>query len=190
MIEYLYYFSIYDYSMHVLPRTQLGNPVLRQKAKKVTLEQMNSVQLQKLIQQMFYTCTKAHGVGLAAPQVDQSIQLAVIDIHPTDFRPSLSLQQKIVIMNPQIIEYSKKTDTDWEGCLSFNSIRGKVRRSTSITVEYYDEQGAQQQKKITGFAARVFQHEIDHLNGIVYIDRMENMSTLMTTDEFQQRVLS
>ena len=83
----------------------------------------------------------------------------------------------------------KKIADDWEGCLSFPGVRGMVPRHESITVEYYDRMGAKKRIVLRGFQARVFQHEIDHLNGILYTDRMTDMKTLMTADEFKKRAV-
>jgi peptide deformylase len=97
-----------------------------------------------------------------------------------------------VLINPRILLRSKKTEEDWEGCLSFGGkrcARGKVPRSTSITVRYTDESGKLITRKVSGFLARVFQHEIDHLNGKVFVDRMRNMLTLTTYDEFMRRMV-
>ena len=129
------------------------------------------------------------GVGLAAPQINRSIQLAVIEIKKSDIRPDVIPLKTTVIINPEITSYSKEENNDWEGCLSFPGVRGLVPRAKAITVKYLDEFGKAYILKLKGFQARVFQHEIDHLNGIVYVNRMEDMRTLMTFDEFKQRIL-
>ncbi|MBI2411426.1 MAG: peptide deformylase [Candidatus Kerfeldbacteria bacterium] len=182
--------------MQYLLLTQLGDPVLRAKNKKLSVSEIRSNKIQKLIADMFYTVRKVHGVGLAAPQVGKNIQLAIIDIQETPTRPNLKPYPKKVIINPRIIEPTgtstsaqQKTATDWEGCLSFNTIRGTVTRPNSITVEYLDEHGTKHTETVSGFPARVFQHEIDHLRGFVFIDRMKDMRTLMTLEEFINRIV-
>lgn len=163
----------------VLPRTQFGNPILRTKAKAVSAAFLKTQTFKTLISQMFYTMRQAHGVGLAAPQIGKPLRLAVIKVSP-DLRR--------VIVNPRITWHSKAKSLDWEGCLSFSDGRGQVPRWTAIEVRYMDENGKRVVEKHRDFAARVFQHEIDHLNGIVYVDRMPNMKTLMTRKEFLKRV--
>ena len=138
---------------------------------------------------MFYTMKRAHGVGLAAPQVGKSLQLAVIQVSPTKFRPNIQTLPKTVIINPRITWHSVSRVDDWEGCLSCMNIRGCVPRYSEIRVVYTDKEGKQVSKKLSGFLARVFQHEIDHLNGIVYVDRMRDTKTLMMLSEFEKRVL-
>lgn len=138
---------------------------------------------------MFYTMKHASGVGLAAPQIGLSIQLAVIQVKPTKFRPNLESLPKTVIINPRVVSYSKDQSADWEGCLSFPGVRGKAVRSNKIKVQYMDEHGKKVRRELSGFSARVFQHEIDHLNGIVYIDRIKDMKTLVALEEFKKRVL-
>jgi peptide deformylase len=144
---------------------------------------------QKLIQKMFFTMRRVGGVGLAAPQIGKSIQLAVIEITKTGLRPGVVPLGPTVIVNPVIVRRSKELVADWEGCLSFPGARGLVRRSKKITVAFLDRDGKKKTAELKGFQARVFQHEIDHLNGTVYVDRMADMTSLMTTGEFRERVL-
>lgn len=173
--------------MNILQRTQFGDPVLRMKAKRIAIKKIRTAALQKLISNMFATIQDI-GVGLAAPQVGQSIQLAVIDIHPLSHRPHV-IPEKRVIINPTITRYSKNTELSYEGCLSCDGVRGQVSRSEEIVVEYYDEEGVKHQETARGLLARVFQHEIDHLHGILYVDRMTTMRTMMTVQEYERRIL-
>lgn len=173
--------------MKPLPRTQFGNPVLRKKAKRVVLKELRNQSLKKLIQYMFTTIQDI-GVGLAAPQVGKPIRLAVIEVHPLPHRPNVTPYKRIII-NPKIVSYSKKMESDYEGCLSCDGLRGMVPRSKQITVEYYDERGEKQREVAHGLLARIYQHEIDHLNGILYVDRIEDTRTLMTVEEFNKRIL-
>lgn len=175
--------------MKTLLRTQFGNPILRQKAKKVSVAFLKSTKFEKLIAQMFRTMKQSNGVGLAAPQIGISMQLAVIQVQPTKLRPNLESLPKTVIINPKILSHSTQQTTDWEGCLSFEDVRGKATRYNKIKVEYTDEKGKKVTRDLSGFLARVFQHEIDHLNGLVYVDRMKDMKTLMVLDEFKKRIL-
>lgn len=175
--------------MRVLPRTQFGNPALRKKAKRVPLKEIKSKKFQELVKQMFYTMRRADGVGLAAPQIDKSIQLVVVCIAPTKYRPNLKPPLKTAVINPKIVKHSKETVDDWEGCLSCMAIRGRVPRYTNVTVEYYDGLGEKQRATFKDFHARVFQHEIDHLSGVLYIDRVKDTTSIMTLQEFEKRIL-
>lgn len=127
------------------------------------------------------------GVGLAASQIGKSIQLAVIDIHSLPHRPHV-VPDKRVIVNPTITRYSKNKELAYEGCLSCDGLWGEVPRSEEVSIEYYDERGVKHREVARGFLAKVFQHEIDHLNGILYVDRMTDMRTLMTAQEYEKRV--
>lgn len=175
--------------MKRLPRTQFGDPILRKKAKQVPLKMFGSRSLEKLINEMFFTMRRVGGVGLAAPQIGESIKLAVIEIKKTPIRPEVVPLAPTVIINPEIITVSKEKLNDWEGCLSFPNVRGLTLRHKNITVKYHDQSGKKHVVKLSGFQARVFQHEIDHLNGTVYVDRMQDMQSLMTIREFKQRIL-
>ena len=173
--------------MKTLRLTQFGNPILRTRAKRIALKSVQTASLQKLIRAMFATVYDI-GVGLAAPQIGESIKLAVIDIHPLPHRPHVELYRQVII-NPVITRSSKKTTYDYEGCLSCPGLRGKVRRSNEVTVEWYDEHGEKHHETVQGLRARVFQHEIDHVNGILYVDRMTDMRTLMTVEEYNKRLV-
>jgi peptide deformylase len=95
--------------------------------------------------------------------------------------------ERIVIVNPKIVWKSKEKSHDWEGCLSLEGVRGLVPRHRKIRVRYTDEKGGRRERAVSGFLARVFQHEIDHLNGALYVDRMNDMKTLMTVGEFRKQ---
>ena len=174
--------------MRVLARTQFGNPILRKRATDVPLSALKTKVFKRLVKNMIYTMRKAQGVGLAAPQIGKSIRLVVIELHPTKTRPNLKKYGPIVVINPRITRKGKKT-SDWEGCLSFEGTRARVPRARSVVVEYFDEEGKKVKEKASGLMARIFQHEVDHLDGITFTDRIEDMKTLMTVEEFAKRVL-
>lgn len=175
--------------MKVLPLTEFGNPILRTKAKEIPLDAIRSKKYRSLIREMIYTMRRTGGVGIAAPQVGKSIRLAVMEMRPTKTRPDLKKKSPIAIINPKILKYSSAKENDWEGCLSLKRVRGSVSRPRNITVQYYNEQGEKVTEKTSGLWARIFQHEIDHLNGKVYVDHMNDMTTLMTLGEFKKRIL-
>ena len=131
----------------------------------------------------------ADGVGLAAPQIGLSYQLAVIEAgaQRAKRKGQKIRTERIVIINPKLLKASKEKTYDWEGCLSCDGIRGKVARHKKLTVRYVDERGLAHTRTVSGFLARVFQHEIDHLNGVLYVDRMDDMKTLSTVAEFRKR---
>lgn len=175
--------------MKPLPRTEFGNPILRKKAKKVSHAFLRTRAFKTLVKNMIYTMRRVEGVGLAAPQIGKSLALVVMELHPTKTRPNLKRYGPIVVVNPRIISSSKEKESDFEGCLSFERVRARVPRARRVVVEYINETGEKVRERATGLWARIFQHEIDHLCGRVYMDRVTDMKTLMTEDEFAKRVL-
>ncbi|MBI4134877.1 MAG: peptide deformylase [Candidatus Sungbacteria bacterium] len=174
--------------MKTLPRTQFGNPILRAKAKSVPVGFLKTKEFKSLVRQMVFTMRRVGGVGLAAPQVGRSLALAVMEMRKTPMRPDLLHRGPIVIINPKILKYSQAAADDWEGCLSFTGARGVVPRAETILVRYTNETGKTITETAAGFWARIFQHEIDHLNGVVYVDRMKNMKSLTTLAELKRRM--
>lgn len=175
--------------MKVLTLTEFGNPILRSGTKKVPLSFLKTKEFKDLEKGMINTMRKTNGVGLAAPQIGISLRIAVMEIRKTPTRPNVVPQGPITIINPLIKKYGAKKEKGWEGCLSLHDVRGEVRRSSEVTVEYINSAGKKVVERATGLWARIFQHEIDHLNGAVYVDRMDDMKTLMTVGEFKKRVL-
>ncbi len=164
---------------------QAGEPVLRQPAKPLSKEEIGLPETQQLILWMRDTMRDAPGVGLAAPQVGVPIQLAVIEDRPEysqNIQPDqLALRERQsvpfhVLINPQIVSQSEDTMEFFEGCLSLAGFSALVKRSRSVTVEFWDERGEARNVQATGWYARILQHEIDHLCGRLYIDKMESRS--------------
>jgi peptide deformylase len=129
------------------------------------------------------------GVGIAAPQLGIKKQLIVVASRPTPRYPNAPEMSPTPMLNPQILGHSETTEKGWEGCLSVPGLRGLVPRYRSVTVSYQDRQGDIQQQDFDGFIARIFQHEYDHLQGMVFIDRVENTHELMTEQEYQRQIL-
>jgi peptide deformylase len=164
---------------------QVGEPVLRQRARALSPEEIVLPQTQQLIQWMHETMHDAPGVGLAAPQIGLGLQLAVIEDRPEytkDIaadrlaereRESVPFQ---VLINPRIVEQSDQQVEFFEGCLSLAGFSALVKRSRQVAVEYWDELGRPRRIEAQGWYARILQHEIDHLHGRLYIDRMESRS--------------
>ena len=164
----------------ILPILQYGDPILRAKGRRI--EQIDD-RIRELAVNMIETMHAAHGVGLAAQQIGEALQLTVLDISPIEDRPStLKLDGKdadpktampLVLINPEV-ELHGETELGVEGCLSFPEITGDIERATSVIVRAQTLEGGTIQVEAGGFLARAIQHEHDHLNGILFIDRMNS----------------
>jgi peptide deformylase len=164
---------------------QVGEPVLRQRARPLLHEEIVLAETQQLIEWMHQTMRDAPGVGLAAPQVGLPIQLAVIEDRP-EYSKDISADRLAerernpvpfqVLINPRIIEQSEQQVEFFEGCLSLAGFSALVKRSRLIRIEYLDERGQPRRIEAEGWYARILQHEIDHLHGSLYIDRMDSRS--------------
>lgn len=153
----------------ILPITVYGNPVLRKVAEEID---ENYKDLDKLISNMFETMYKAEGVGLAAPQINKSIRLMVIDATPfEEDEPDLKDFKKVFI-NPEILEFKGEKEAFNEGCLSLPGIREDVVRPTKIRINYLDENFVEHEEEWEGIKARIVQHEYDHLEGTLFIDHI------------------
>jgi peptide deformylase len=167
--------------MSILKVSNLGHPVLRMEARKLTPQQLAGPAIQKLIDDMVETMVEYYGVGLAAPQVHESLSLAVIESHGT--RGEIPMT---VLVNPEVTVLDEELVDDWEGCLSIPEFRGRVPRWRRLRVDALDRRGKKIQITAEGFFARVIQHEFDHLMGRVYLDRMRDLKTLSHLEEFQR----
>lgn len=172
--------------MAVLKVARLGHPVLRAGAKPLTAEEVASRDIQRLIDDMVETMRDYNGVGLAAVQVHVAIQIAVLEVNDNPRYPEKPAVPLAVLINPRIEPLSHETEEDWEGCLSVPDLRGKVPRHAKIRVRALNHDGAELDFVATGFHARVIQHEFDHLNGKVYLDRMNGLSTLTHLQEYMR----
>jgi len=181
--------------MSILKVARLGHPVLRARAKPLEPADIKSPRVQQLIDDMFETMQEYQGVGLAAPQVHESLRLFVAGFPP---RPRDEVDEDdeeegedervplMAIINPEIAIIGNDTADDWEGCLSIPEIRGRVTRAREINVKAYDRRGRRIELNARGFTARVIQHETDHLDGVLFFDRMESLETLTYLDEFSK----
>jgi peptide deformylase len=165
----------------LLEVSQVGNPILRQIAQPI--DRLNE-SIQTLIDNLMEILLQSNGVGIAAPQVAASHRLVIIASRPNPRYPNAPEMEPTVMINPRIIMTSNEIVKDWEGCLSVPGIRGLVPRYSAIAVEYCDRQGKLQQQHLTDFVARIFQHELDHLNGIVFLDRLETTRDIVTDQEY------
>lgn len=171
-----------------LPIIQLGNPTLRQQA--AWVEDVHDVKIQQLIDDLIVTVAQANGVGIASPQVAQSYRLFIVASRPNPRYPHAPEMEPTAMINPKIVSHSSQVVKDWEGCLSVPGIRGLVPRYQAIAVEYTDRYGNLQKKELTDFVARIFQHEFDHLDGVIFIDRVESTLEMITEQEYQKLVVN
>lgn len=164
---------------------RMGHPVLRQPARPLTTDEIRSDELRRLIADMIDTLHDYGGIGLAAPQVAEPIRLAIIEIEGDGSRygeiPSIPLT---VFINPQLEVVDPAAKGFWEGCLSVPGLRGYVERPQNVHVRYLDIDGRERELELEGFLATVFQHEFDHLDGVLYIDRLTDPKLLAFEEEF------
>ena len=170
---------------------KMGNPMLREMASEFSKEEILHEDTKELLVDMWETLDSAGGIGLAAPQIGVSKQLAVIKLSEDSNRyPDMETTEPYVIFNPQITVLDKEIQGFWEGCLSVPGLRGYVERPRKVRIDYLDENASERIIQVEDFLATVFQHELDHLIGMLYVDRMEDVSTLMFEDEMIFREVS
>jgi peptide deformylase len=168
--------------MSILKVARMGHPVLRRRARALDKSDLRNPAVQKFIDDMIETMYEYHGVGLAAPQVHEGLRLfvALLDEDPGP------KSEATVIVNPEIISSGSTKEEGWEGCLSIPDIRGMVPRFTEIAVAALDRDGKPIELRLKSFAARVAQHETDHLDGVLFFDRMTSMQSLTYLDEYSR----
>jgi peptide deformylase len=170
--------------MAVLPIVRLGHPALRTPAEPLPSERLAEPSTQKLVDEMIETMRDAEGVGLAAPQVGVGWQLFVYGLDDED-DPSASIPLRVVF-NPMVEPEPGELVYDWEGCLSIPELRGLVPRHPTVRLHGLDRGGQRLDLRISGFEARIVQHEFDHLNGVVFLDRMRDLQSLAYYDEWNE----
>jgi peptide deformylase len=168
--------------MSILKVARMGHPVLRQKTRLVEKPELKAASLQKLIDDMIDTMQEYSGIGLAAPQVHESLRLFVAHLDPEGRGEG----DPIAIINPQLTIIGDKTVEGWEGCLSIPDIRGMVPRAFHISVVALDRHGKRLEFELKDFPARVVQHETDHLDGVLFFDRMTTFESLTFMEEFSR----
>jgi len=161
---------------------QLGAKVLRQTAELV--QDVHAPEIRRIIEDMQTTLANTQGVGIAAPQISESRRIVIVASRPTARYPDAPQMAPTVMINPSFQAKSENRQKGWEGCLSIPGIRALVPRYTEIGVQYTDEQGEVVELMLDGFIARVFQHEVDHLDGIVYLDRVEDNRDIIAESEY------
>jgi peptide deformylase len=175
--------------MAILKVARLGHPVLRMKAQPVPVDQIRSAPFQRLIDDMVETMHEYDGAGLAGNQVHELAQVAVIEVEANPRYPEAPVIPLTVVINPVVTPLTDEMEDGWEGCLSVPDMRGMVPRYTAVRLEYHDREGDRQVVDAKEFFARVIQHETDHLNGIVYVDRMRDLRTLSHIAEWNKHWL-
>jgi peptide deformylase len=170
--------------MSILKVARMGHPVLRAKAPAIERADIKSTAVQKLIDDMIETMTEYHGVGLAGPQVHEGVRLFVATLDVGDEHEGASAP--LAIINPEITPVTTDVVEDWEGCLSIPDIRGRVPRFREIKVRAFDRNGERLEIHAANFSARVIQHETDHLDGILFFDRMKSFGSLTFLDEYSR----
>jgi peptide deformylase len=170
--------------MSILKVARMGHPVLRAKARPLEKAEIRSTVVQQLIDDMLDTMAEYHGVGLAAPQVHEGVRIfvAALDTGDDDEEDG----EAIAIVNPEITIVGSDVVEDWEGCLSIPDIRGRVPRAREIKVRGFDRTGARLELNAHDFPARVIQHETDHLDGVLFFDRMTSLASMTFLDEYSR----
>jgi peptide deformylase len=173
--------------LSVLEIVELGDPVLRRPTREVGAEELAGAEVQQLIDSMIETMRAAEGAGLAAPQVGSSLRIAVVEVRPGNrrypYKPPIPLT---VIVNPRLEPVGRETFATNEGCLSIPNLRGDLERFLEVRVGYLDREGQPREESKRGLTAGTFQHEVDHLDGRLFVDRMTDLSTLSTWEQFDR----
>jgi peptide deformylase len=173
--------------MSILKVARMGHPVLRSRARALERADIKSAVVQSLIDSMIETMEEYQGIGLAAPQVHEGVRVFVAGLQEEpendDEEPTIV---PVPLVNPEIVPIGSELVTDWEGCLSVPDIRGKVPRHKRVKVRAFDREGTRIELQLADFAARVVQHENDHLDGVLFFDRMKGFETLTFLDEYSK----
>ena len=169
--------------MSILKVARMGHPVLRAKARPLERAEIKSPAVQKLIDDMIETMGEYHGVGLAAPQVHEDVRVFIAEL---DVDEEGMNGEPVVLINPEITPVGQDEVEEWEGCLSIPNIRGRVPRAREIKVRAYDRSGERIEIHAHDFPARVIQHETDHLDGVLFVDRMRSFESLTFLDEYSR----
>jgi peptide deformylase len=168
----------------ILKVARMGHPVLRARAAEVTAAELASGEIATLARDMELTMAEYDGVGLAAPQVHVSKRLALVEV-PADARGTGNAAfPRTALVNPVVTPLTREEMQTWEGCLSIPELIGLVPRPRRVSVEWTGLDGERRSAELEGFPAAVVQHEVDHLDGVLYVDRMRDLKTLQFTAEF------
>jgi len=173
--------------MSVRRVTKIGDPILRLVARDLTRAEIVSPELRRLAEDMIDTMHAEDGIGIAAPQIGEPVQVAVVEIEESSKRyPGMGSLGVTVFINPRVTVLDEAEQTYWEGCLSVPNLRGVVHRPRRVRVDYLDLDGHEQSLEAEGFPATVLQHELDHLQGVLFVDRVRDTRRLATVEEYQR----
>ncbi len=164
----------------------IGHPVLRQKARALTREELAGADVQRLVEDMVETMRDAAGAGIAANQVHEAVRVCVVEIQNNPRYPYKPNWPLTVLVNPVVEPLTDETFGNYEGCLSVPNLRGEVPRFTSVRVRAWDRQGRDLAFEVKGLTAGTFQHELDHLDGKLFVDRVVDTRTLCTWSDFER----
>lgn len=179
--------SRYDETMAILEIAQIGHPILRQPARDLTREELASAEIQHFIDELVATMRHANGAGLAANQVYRPIAICAIEVEDNPrypYKPNIPLT---ILVNPVIELVGDEQFDNYEGCLSVPNLRGVVRRHARIRVSAWDRHGEPIEREVAGVTAGTYQHEVDHLRATLFVDRVEDTTTLCTWTEFERQ---
>ena len=171
--------------MSILKVARMGHPVLRAKARPLEKSEIRGAVIQKLIDDMLDTMAEYHGVGLAAPQVHEGLRVFVAALGHGDEDGDEEIEP-IALIKPELTLVGTDVVEDWEGCLSIPDIRGRVPRAREVKVRAFDRTGARIELVARDFSARVIQHEADHLDGVLFFDRMKSLASMTFLDEYSR----
>ena len=172
--------------MTLLKIAHIGHPVLRERSREITKEELLSSETQRFIDDLVETMRDANGAGLAAPQVHNPIRIAAIEVENNPRYPYKPRVPLTVLVNPVIKPLVDETFENYEGCLSVPNLRGVVKRFCDIEVTSWDREGNESTRRVRGLTAGTFQHEVDHLDGKIFVDRVEDPATFATWAEFDR----
>ena len=165
---------------------QIGHPILRQPTRILTREELLSEEIQSFLDDLVETMREASGAGLAANQVYQSLRICAVEVRDNSrypYRPNIPLT---ILVNPILTPASDETFVNYEGCLSVPNLRGQVRRHCEVHVEALDREGNSISTVVKGMTAATYQHEVDHLDGRIFLDRVEDPNSVVTLENFQR----
>ena len=165
---------------------QIGHPILRQPTRMLTREELLSEEIQSFLDDLVETMREASGTGLAANQVYQSLRICAVEVRNNSrypYRPNIPLT---ILVNPILTPASDETFVNYEGCLSVPNLRGQVRRHCEVHVEALDREGNSISTVVKGMTAATYQHEVDHLDGKIFLDRVEDPNSVVTLENFQR----
>lgn len=166
---------------------QIGDPILRKKTKEIEINEISSERVQTIIKKMIITMRKANGAGIAANQIYEPLRICIVEVLNNKRYTHFDKIPLKILINPKfIIEKNSGTFNSYEGCLSVPNLRGKVKRYKKININYFDHEGKQVIRNIEGLESIVYQHEIDHLDGYLFTDKVEDNRTLVTYKNYKK----